>query len=66
MGEALHGCARTTAAVRLAIQHSHESLRSLARLHGMNPKTIAKWTKRTSVADRKTGPAPEFTVPSLQ
>src|SRR3954447_8689704 len=30
MGQVLHGSARTTAAVRRAIQHSQESLRSLA------------------------------------
>ena len=47
-------------------KHSQESLRSLARRHGVNPKTIAKWRKRTSVADRKTGPAPKSTVLSLQ
>ena len=66
MGQILHGCARTTAAVRRAIQHSQESLRTLARRHGVNPKTIAKWRKRTSVADRKAGPAPKSTVLSLE
>lgn len=53
MGQVLHGSARTTEAVRRAIQHSQESLRSLARRHGVNPKTIAKWRKRTLVADRR-------------
>ena len=66
MGHVLHGSARTTEAVRRAIQHSQESLRSLARRHGVNPKTIAKWRKRTSVSDRQTGPAPKSTVLSLQ
>ncbi len=66
MGQILHGCARTTATVRRAIQHSQESLRTLARRHGVNPKTITKWRKRTSVADRKTGSAPKSTVLSLQ
>jgi hypothetical protein len=56
MGQVLHGCARTTEAVRRAIQHSQESLRVLARRHGVNPKTIAKWRKRSSVADLPTGP----------
>ena len=56
MGQVLHGSARTTAAIRRAIQHSQESLRSLARRHGINPKTVAKWKKRTSAADRPTGP----------
>lgn len=56
MGQILHGCARTTEAIRRAIQHSQESLRVLARRHGVNPKTIAKWRKRCSVADLRAGP----------
>jgi transposase InsO family protein len=56
MGQVLHGCARTTEAVRRAIQHSQESLRALARRHGVNPKTVAKWRARRDVADRRTGP----------
>ena len=56
MGQILHGCATTTKAVRRAIQHSQESLRSLAKRYGVNPKTIAKWRKRSSVADLPTGP----------
>jgi transposase-like protein len=56
MGQILHGCATTTEAVRRAIQHSQASLRELARRYGVNPKTIAKWRKRTSVADLPTGP----------
>ena len=39
MGQVLHGSARTTEVVRRAIQHSEESLRALARRHGVNPKT---------------------------
>src|SRR5215210_598079 len=63
MGQVLHGSARTTAAVRRAIQHSQESLRALAKRHGVNPKTVAKWRKRGSVADRPTGPKqPKSTV----
>jgi len=63
MGQILHGCATTTEAVRRAMQHSQESLRSLARRYGVNPKTIAKWRHRTSVADRPTGPKePKSTV----
>jgi transposase InsO family protein len=66
MGQVLHGSARTTAAVRRAIQHSQESLRVLARRHGINPKTVAKWKKRTSAADLPTGPkAPRSTVLTL-
>src|SRR5215210_6152538 len=65
MGQVLHGSARTTAAVRRAIQHSQASLRVLARRHGINPKTVSKWKKRGSVADRPTGPKqPKSTVKS--
>src|ERR1041385_3133614 len=63
MGQVLHGSARTTAAVRRAIQHSQESLRVLAKRHGVNPKTVAKWKKRPSVQDERTGPKqPRSTV----
>jgi DNA-binding transcriptional regulator YiaG len=51
MGQVLHGSARTTDAIRRAIQHSQESLRTLARRYGVNQKTVAKWKRRTSVAD---------------
>ena len=34
----LHGCATTTEAVRRAIQNSQESLRVLAKRHGINRK----------------------------
>src|ERR1700709_2159409 len=56
MGQVHHGNATTTAAVRRAIQHSQESLRVLARRHGINAKTVAKWKKRTSTADVPTRP----------
>jgi transposase InsO family protein len=63
MGQVLHGCATTTKAVRRAIQHSQESLRTLAKRYGVNPKTIAKWRQRTSVTDLPTGPKqPRSTV----
>jgi transposase-like protein len=45
MGEVLHRDATTTAAIRRAIQLSQESLRTLARRLGINPKTVAKWRK---------------------
>src|ERR671912_165842 len=67
MGQVHHGGATTTAAVRRAIQHSQESLRVLARRHGINPKTVAKWKKRTSVQDQRTGPKePRSTVLSTE
>ena len=56
MAQVLHGSATTTEAVRRAIQHSQASLRSLAKRYGINQKTVAKWKRRTSVADRPTGP----------
>ena len=63
MGQILHGSATTTTAVRRAIQNSQESLRALAKRYGINPKTVEKWKKRVSTADRKTGPkAPKSTI----
>jgi transposase-like protein len=67
MGQVLHGSARTTEAVRRAIQHSQESLRALAGRYGVNQKTVAKWKRRTSVADLPTGPQePRSTVLSAE
>jgi transposase-like protein len=58
--------ATTTEAIRRAIQSSHASLRALAERHGINPKTVAKWKKRDTTADRPTGPrAPHSTVLSV-
>nr|CAD7045851.1 IS481 family transposase [Rhizobium sp. P007] len=63
MGQILHGSATTTEAVRRAIQNSQESLRVLSKRYGINQKTVAKWKKRTSVADLPTGPKdPHSTV----
>ena len=56
MGQILHGSARTTEAVRRAIQHSQESLRALAQRYVVNQKTVAKWKKRAAVKDLPTGP----------
>ena len=67
MGQVHHASATTTAAVRRAIQHSQESLRALAKRYGINPKTVAKWKKRTSTTDRRTGPSePHSTVLSVE
>src|SRR5438067_8382189 len=67
LGQVLHGSATTTEAVRRAIQRSQESLRTLAKRHGINPKTVAKWKKRSSVADLPTGPQqPASTVLSIE
>lgn len=56
MGQILHGSARTTAAVRRAIQHSQESLKSLAARHSVNSKAVAKCRKRDDVHDAAMGP----------
>jgi transposase InsO family protein len=56
MGQVLHGSARTTEAVRRAIQRSEESVRALARRHGISPNTVQKWRKRASVSDAPMGP----------
>lgn len=67
MGQVLHGSATTTEAIRRAIQHSQASLRALAKRYGINQKTVAKWKKRTSVADVPTGPKnPTSTVLSVE
>lgn len=56
MGQVLHGSARTTEAVRRAIQRSEESVRALASRHGISPTTVQKWRKRATVADAPMGP----------
>src|SRR5262249_16777644 len=48
-------------------RYSVESLRTLAKHHGINPKTVAKWRKRSFVADLPTGPKqPTSTLLSTQ
>jgi transposase InsO family protein len=67
MGQVLHGSARTTAAVRRALQRSEESVRALARRYGISPTTVQKWRKRETTADQKMGPAePHSTTLSLE
>ena len=67
MGQVLHKSAATTEAVRRAIQNSQESLRALSSRYGINQKTVAKWKKRSSVADLPTGPKePKSTVLSIE
>ena len=55
MGQILHGSATTTEAIRRAIQNSQASLRELAARYGINPKTVAKWRRRSSVCDAHMG-----------
>jgi len=56
MGQVLHGSATTTVAVRGAMRPSQDSLRFLAKRCGVNQKTVAKWRRRSSVAEVPTGP----------
>ena len=63
MGQIRHGCATTTHAIRAAIQRSQATNAALSRELGINVKTVAKWRKRETVKDRKTGPTePSSTV----
>jgi transposase-like protein len=55
MGRVLHGSTTKAEAVHRAIQHSQESLRALAKRYGIHQKTVAKWKKRSSVADLPPG-----------
>src|SRR5918993_2399712 len=56
MGQVLHGSATTTEAVRRAIQRGRESVRALARRHGISPTTVQEWRKRQTTADLAMGP----------
>ena len=56
MAAGIHGSARTTPRVRAELQASQETTRVLAGRYGLNPKTIAKWRRRTFTADARMGP----------
>ena len=63
MGQVLHGCARTTEAVRREIQNSKESVKALSERLGLNYKTVLKWKNRDFVHDMPMGPKnPHSTV----
>jgi transposase InsO family protein len=63
MGQILHGSAKTTHAVRAAIQRSKASIKELAERYHLNPKTVGKWRKRSFVHDAPMGPKqPRSTV----
>ena len=67
MGQVLHGSATTTHAIRAAIQRSKSSIQALSHRYGVNPKTVAKWRKRTSLEDARMGPkTPRSTVLSAE
>src|SRR5690606_2283873 len=56
MGLVLHGSARTTQAIRRSIQCSQKTVSALAKQHGINRKTVAKWRRRQTVQDAPMGP----------
>jgi len=56
MGQILHGSAKTTHVVRAALQRSKATTKELAAQYDLNPKTVAKWRKRTSTQDVPMGP----------
>lgn len=56
MGQVLHGCAKTTEAIRRTIQNSEKSLSLLSKELNLNPKTVRKWKKRDFVHDAPMGP----------
>ena len=56
MAQVLHGCARTTEAVRRAIQASKESIAKLARKYSVTENTVRKWKRRDYAHDSKMGP----------
>jgi transposase InsO family protein len=56
MAPGLHGSARTTPRVRAELQTAQETTRGLAARYGLNPKTVAKWRRRTGTADAPMGP----------
>src|SRR6478736_6708580 len=63
MGQILHGSAKTTHAVRAAIQRSKASIQELASRYDLNPKTVTKWRKRAFLYDAPMGPkVPRSTV----
>jgi transposase-like protein len=67
MGQILHKCARTTEALRRAIQDSEESIAALADRYGLNPKTVHKWKRRKFAHDVAMGPKnPRSTVLSAE
>ena len=56
MGQVLHGSAKTTHAIRAAIQRSKATIAELAEKYDLNPKTVMKWRRRQSVEDMPMGP----------
>jgi hypothetical protein len=63
MGQRLHGRARTTAALRRAIQQSQESLAELAKRMASPPSAQKRGTRKTQ--SRFQGSLPSPSVPPL-
>ena len=61
MGQVRHGSARTTAAIRRALQHGQQSRQRIATRYGIPPNTGAKGRKRATVQEAPRGPAPAST-----
>jgi hypothetical protein len=57
MAAGLHDCARTTPRIRAEFQAAQEAIRALAARYGLNPKTIAKWHRRTTISDQSVTPS---------
>ena len=55
MARVLHGSSTTTARIRTEFQSSEESVAVLARRHGADPKTVAKWRDRRGVENLPVG-----------
>lgn len=67
MGQVLYGSAKSTHAVRAAIQRSKATIAELAATRGFNPKTVMKWRRRQSIEDLPMVPrSPHSTVLSLE
>ncbi len=56
MGQLLHGSAKTTPAIRAAIQRSKASVAELSERCNLNSKTVMKWKKRNFLHDAPMGP----------
>ena len=65
MGQVRHGYAATKHAIRAVMQSSQAWTAALSRDLGVNVKALAKWRKRVTIEDRKTGATqPSSTVPN--
>ena len=65
MGQVRDDYAATKYAIRAVIQSSQATTAALNRDLGVNVKALAKWRKRVTIEDRKTGATqPSSTVPN--